>query len=237
MTETTSARDHILKRLRLATVPFTASAAGAQHGCDRRYRHAPILPFADRITLFEDCLREYGTSVQRVPSEAVGAAIEQTLAHYSKVHVVVPKSLPGAWIPEGTAWAFGDSLSARELDRFDSVVTGCTVAVAVSGSIVLQNADAQGPRRLSLIPDFHLCVVFAGQIVETLPEAFARLAPTVTLPTTFISGPSATSDIEMTRIRGVHGPRTFSVLIALPHQLLELPRLCGSEMRLGNETI
>ena len=106
-----------------------------------------------------------------------------------------------------------DLLSNVELDRFDGLISGCTVAIALTGTIVLQNAPAQGPRKLSLIPDYHLCVVFADQIVETVPEAFDRLAATATLPTTFISGPSATADIEMTRIKGVHGPRFLEVLI------------------------
>ncbi len=106
-----------------------------------------------------------------------------------------------------------DALSNVELDKFDGLISGCTVAIALTGTIVLQNVPGQGPRKLSLIPDYHLCVVFAEQIVETVPEAFDKLAATATLPTTLISGPSATADIEMTRIKGVHGPRFLEVLI------------------------
>jgi L-lactate dehydrogenase complex protein LldG len=87
------------------------------------------------------------------------------------------------------------------------------VAIAETGTLVLQNVPGQGRRILSLVPDYHLCVVLASQIVATVPEAFARLAATSTLPTTFISGPSATADIEMTRIKGVHGPRFLDVVI------------------------
>jgi L-lactate dehydrogenase complex protein LldG len=102
---------------------------------------------------------------------------------------------------------------AFQLDGVQGILTGCTVAIAETGSIVLQNGPAQGPRILSLVPDYHLCLVFAGQIVATVPEAFDRLAETSALPTTFISGPSATADIEMTRIKGVHGPRFLDVLL------------------------
>jgi L-lactate dehydrogenase complex protein LldG len=97
----------------------------------------------------------------------------------------------------------------------DGVITGCTIAIAETGSIVLQSAAAQGPRILSLVPDYHLCVVFAEQIVETVPESFAQLDATSMLPTTFISGPSATADIEMTRIKGVHGPRFLDVVLVV----------------------
>jgi len=102
-----------------------------------------------------------------------------------------------------------------QLDKLDGVLTGCTVAIAETGSIVLQNAAAQGRRALSLVPDYHLCVVFASQVVETVPECFARLDATANLPTTFFSGPSATADIEMTRIKGVHGPRYLDVLLVV----------------------
>jgi L-lactate dehydrogenase complex protein LldG len=97
------------------------------------------------------------------------------------------------------------------LNAVDGVVTAATVGVAVSGSIVLQHGPAEGRRVLTLLPDYHLCVVEAAQVVETLPEAFARLDPI--RPVTFISGPSATADIEMTRIKGVHGPRFLDVLL------------------------
>jgi len=106
-----------------------------------------------------------------------------------------------------------DSYDAYQLDKKQGVLSGCTVAIAETGSIVLQNAAAQGPRTLSLVPDYHLCVVFEEQMVATVPEAFERIEATSALPTTFISGPSATADIEMTRIKGVHGPRFLDVVL------------------------
>ena len=166
-----------------------------------------------RLELFEERLVEYDAHVHRVTQstlpEAIAAAIDRRAAR----RVAVPAVIPADWLAPSISVTEADSLSNLEVDQFDGLVSGCTVAIALTGTIVLQNAPAQGPRKLSLIPDYHLCVVFAGQIVETVSEAFDRLAATATLPTTFISGPSATGDIEMTRIKGVHGPRFLEVLI------------------------
>jgi L-lactate dehydrogenase complex protein LldG len=126
---------------------------------------------------------------------------------------MIPIGIPASWLPQG--FLFDEVLDedAHRLDRSEGVMTGCTAAIAETGSIVLQNAAGQGARILSLVPDYHLCVVLSGQIVSQVPEAFDRLSPSSSLPTTFISGPSATADIEMTRIKGVHGPRFLDVLI------------------------
>lgn len=215
MTNSLTARAHILDRIRLSIATADAAQGTQTEAFTRAYRCTGVLSVEDRIALFEDCLREYDVLVHRIRAEEIASAIAERLHARSKSKVAIPKSLPSTWLSEHIRFTPADSLSARELESFDSVVTGCTVAIAASGSVVLQNATAQGPRQLSLIPDFHLCIVFADQIVETLPEAFECLAATATLPTTFISGPSATSDIEMTRIRGVHGPRTLDVLIAM----------------------
>jgi len=109
----------------------------------------------------------------------------------------------------------GKAWSNDQLDTIDGTLSGCTAAIAETGSIVLQNVPGQGPRHLSLVPDYFLCVVFVEQIVATVPEAFDRIKTTSTLPTTFISGPSATADIEMTRIKGVHGPRFLDVILSI----------------------
>jgi L-lactate dehydrogenase complex protein LldG len=103
------------------------------------------------------------------------------------------------------------ALSYESLDSVDGAMTGAALAIAVSGSIVLQHGPAEGRRVLTLLPDYHLCILQASDVVETLPEGFARLDPL--RPTTFISGPSATADIEMVRIKGVHGPRSLDVLL------------------------
>jgi len=131
--------------------------------------------------------------------------------------LVAPQGLPASAMPPGFDFVVdgsgGHLLTAAELDQIDGVVTSATIAIAETGTLVLQNAPGQGRRALSLVPDYHCCIVAVEDIVATVPEAFARLQATASLPTTFISGPSATADIEMTRIKGVHGPRFLDVLL------------------------
>jgi L-lactate dehydrogenase complex protein LldG len=171
---------------------------------------------ASRPELFElltDRLIEYDAGVYTASPHTIADTIGQILMKRGKSGLAIPAALPQAWLPEGFVFEVAQGYDAYQLDRSQGILCGCTVAIAETGSIVLQNADAQGARILSLVPDYHLCVVFGSQIVATVPEAFARLAATSTLPTTFISGPSATADIEMTRIKGVHGPRFLDVLL------------------------
>jgi L-lactate dehydrogenase complex protein LldG len=127
--------------------------------------------------------------------------------------LAIPAGTPEEWLPEGFEFELAEPVDVAQLDRSEGILTGCMVAISETGTIVLQNAAAQGPRALSLVPDYHLCVVYGRQIVATVPEAFRRFEATSALPTTFISGPSATADIEMTRIKGVHGPRFLDVVI------------------------
>ena len=126
-----------------------------------------------------------------------------------------PGGLPSAWRSADVELVEDDELSARDLDLVDGAVTGCTVAIAETGTIVLTGGPAEGRRALSLVPDLHVCVVSEPQIVELLPEALARVADAALQrrPLTFISGPSATSDIELSRVEGVHGPRDLVVLV------------------------
>ena len=120
---------------------------------------------------------------------------------------------PQNFLPDGFAFQPESDASVDDLNHCDGIVTLCTVAIASTGTIVLTHGPGEGARRLTLLPDRHLCIVRADHIVETMPEAFDRLAPFATHPLTFISGPSATADIEMTRIRGVHGPRFLDVAL------------------------
>jgi L-lactate dehydrogenase complex protein LldG len=132
--------------------------------------------------------------------------------------IVMPAGLPVEWLPtssgeSGVKFVVDEGLSAAELDRMDGVMTGATLAIAETGTVILQNVAGQGRRAATLVPDYHLCVVEAKDVVETVAEGMARLQETAGLATTFVSGPSATADIEMTRIKGVHGPRFLDVIL------------------------
>ena len=130
--------------------------------------------------------------------------------------MVVLPGLDPAVLPDGIEIVTDDGLSAQDLDGFDGVVTGAAVAIAETGTIVLDGLPDQGRRAITLVPDYHLCIVHAAQVVEIVPEAVARLAAQADRPLTWISGPSATSDIELKRVEGVHGPRTLEVILVGP---------------------
>jgi L-lactate dehydrogenase complex protein LldG len=212
----TTSRDAILGRIRSAyktQVPDPERMA-EYAALPRNYIRAGEQDIATRLHLFAERLREYDTGVHETSRDTVAAAVAEVLQQRGKRRLAIPAGLPSDWLPQGFEFVPADNLSALEINRFDGIVSGCTLGIALTGSLVLQNAAAQGPRALSLVPDYHLCVVFADQVVGTVPEAFDRLAATAHLPTTFISGPSATADIEMTRIKGVHGPRFLDVVLA-----------------------
>jgi len=215
MRDTTNHRDAILASIRrsLGVAQSAETIAAEYRAIPRTYAQASALNQHQLLELFAERLIEYDAGVYRIEVNAIAETISKILTHRSKRGLAIPAGLPTAWLPQDFAFSIADSYSAHQLDKVEGILTGCTVAIAETGSIVLQNSDAQGPRILSLVPDYHLCVVFAGQIVATVPEAFARIEATSTLPTTFISGPSATADIEMTRIKGVHGPRFLDVVL------------------------
>lgn len=216
MADQTAARESILGRIRAANSARSISAAENDYAAlQRTYMRAGTLGLDERIQLFQQRVTEYEAGVTRTTEDSIAATVAKILTLRIKRRIAVPNGVPGAWLPEGFSFSHGDTASAKDLDCLDGLLSACTVAIATTGTIVLQNASAQGPRRFSLVPDYHLCIVFASQIVETVPEAFDILAPTSTLPTTFISGPSATADIEMTRIKGVHGPRFLDVILVV----------------------
>jgi L-lactate dehydrogenase complex protein LldG len=179
----------------------------------RAYKREGTLGREALLELFVHRLTEYDAGVSRVANEGVSMEVARVLSARGCRRIVIPDGVPAKWLPDGFSFESAAGSDNYQLDRMDGVLTGCTVAIAETGSIVLQHAPAQGPRILSLVPDYHLCVVFADQVVETVPEAFAQLEGTSSLPTTFFSGPSATADIEMTRIKGVHGPRFLDVVL------------------------
>jgi L-lactate dehydrogenase complex protein LldG len=206
------ARSVILKRI--GGEEESAADLSAQYSSiPREYTRSGSLALEERLHMLEHRLREYDAIVYHSTSAALPEVIARILTGRRKSHIAVPRGLPPAWLPLGFSFLVAEDFSASELDRLDGVLSGCTVAIAATGTLVLQNAPGQGARKLSLVPDYHLCVVDAGQVVETVPEAFRVLEPAKSLPTTFISGPSATADIEMTRIKGVHGPRFLDVIL------------------------
>jgi L-lactate dehydrogenase complex protein LldG len=167
--------------------------------------------------LLEDRLRDYDATVVRAKAGAIGSEMGRILAERGKRRLVVPAGLVevlGESLPAGFEFVVDHGLTTLELDGFEGVVTASTVAIAETGTIVLQNVPGQGRRAPTLVPDYHLCIVRTADVVETVPEAMARLGPTASLATTFVSGPSATADIEMTRIKGVHGPRFLDVILS-----------------------
>jgi L-lactate dehydrogenase complex protein LldG len=179
----------------------------------RNYKREGVLPRDEVVELFEERLRDYDATVTRVGREDVPIAVAKLLEDRHKQRLVLPSGLPAHWLPNGFTFVVDEEFSPNQLDAFDGVLTGATLAIAETGTVVLQGVPGQGRRALSLVPDYHLCLVQVEDVVETVPEAFRRLQGTARLPTTFVSGPSATADIEMTRIKGVHGPRVLDVLL------------------------
>jgi L-lactate dehydrogenase complex protein LldG len=165
-------------------------------------------------------LREYDAEVTECAPNELAVEISAQLARSGRKTFVAPADVPREWLAEGFNWkidgepegASAGSLSIEEIEHCDGVLTTCFCAVADSGTIVLHHSPSEGRRVISLLPDWHLCILRASQIVETLPEYFDRCSEIPGL-VTWISGPSATADIEMTRIKGVHGPRILNVIV------------------------
>ncbi len=196
-----SAREEILASVRRALDGADRGAVEVPRG----YRSAGGPTGRALLDRFVERVEDYGATVRRVSVDAVEEAVAEALAGRS---AVVPTGLP--WRVPGAVADTG--LTAVELDRIEAVVTAARVGIAETGTIVLDHADDQGRRAVSLVPDLHVCVVRADQVVAGVPEAVALLDPA--RPQTWISGPSATSDIELSRVEGVHGPRRMHVLLA-----------------------
>jgi L-lactate dehydrogenase complex protein LldG len=212
------ARARILALIRAATAPGS--------DVDTDYRAIPrdylAAHHSDDITgLFAERAADYRAIVQRIPADGVAAAVARAVSGHSPSggasppgpsRFVVPDGLPAEWLPAGIE-TIGDAppLSPAALDAAAGVITGCAVAIAETGTIILDHGVGQGRRALTLVPDFHLVIVRADQVEPDLAGAFARLDPA--RPHTLISGPSATSDIELIRVEGVHGPRTLHILL------------------------
>jgi len=214
-----TAKETILWRIRRATRDVPQDERPEDVPVERGYRREDDARRAEIVERFAESVAEYKATVHRVKEDELPGAIEEALKRRGVRRLVVPPYLPREWIPEGVE-ALRDAarprLTKEVLDESDGVLTGCALGIAQTGTIVLDSGRAQGRRALTLLPDYHLCVVREDQIVGLVPEAFASLEETVKAErraVTFISGPSATSDIELNRVEGVHGPRTLEVLI------------------------
>jgi len=206
-----SSRERILGRVRRAL----ADAPSEDTPIERAYlREHGDRSVEETVELLAENLADYRAIVHRCTAADLPATLAGMLAARGSKTVLVPPGLERSWLAEADAEQVPDRVEStpHELDRIDSVVTACAVAVAETGTIVLDGSPDQGRRRITLVPDHHICVVrVPDQVVSSVPQALERLDPA--RPLTWISGPSATSDIELDRVEGVHGPRTLEVVL------------------------
>ncbi len=204
-----TAREKTLARIRqaLANTPESPEVPQDFRTRDERDRAAIVEDFIERLV-------DYKAIVTRTDNTALLQAIANACQQHSITQLVVPADVPSSWLPAKVA-VQGDEppLTLSDLNECSGVLTGCALAIAQTGTILLDGGTYQGRRALSLVPDCHLCIVYAEQVVGLVPEAIAMLAERATRPITLISGPSATSDIELSRVEGVHGPRTLHVFV------------------------
>jgi len=205
------AREEVLARIRAA---LAGDRTPGSPGCPppAGYRTHGDLPGQRLLDLLAGRLADYHAAVRRAAPAELLATVRSALAERGARRVVVPPGLDLPALP-GVELVADDGLSARDLDALDGVITGAAVAIAETGTIVLDGAPDQGRRAISLVPDYHLCIVRADQVVELVGEAVDWLEVRAGQPLTWISGPSATSDIELSRVEGVHGPRTLEVIL------------------------
>ncbi|MGV9254830.1 LutC/YkgG family protein [Streptomyces sp. NPDC003697] len=210
-----NSRDRILGRVRRALADVPGDDTPYEQAVSRAYlREHGERTVEETVDLLAENLADYRAVVHRTDAGALPALIARLLAERGAASVLVPAGLDEDWLAatEVTRVADDARSTPHELDRVDGVVTGCAVAVAETGTIVLDGSPDQGRRRITLVPDHHICVVrVPGQVVASVPEALDRLDPA--RPLTWISGPSATSDIELDRVEGVHGPRMLEVVL------------------------
>lgn len=205
------ARAEVLRRIRgaVAHAPDVGEPP-------RTYRTAGDLPHEAMLDMFLERLEDYGVTTRRCAEGDVRGVIAAALAARGARRIVVPRDLDPTWrAGVETEWLLDEELGHDALDRVDGVLTTCAVAIAETGTIVLDGGPGQGRRAITLLPDYHLCVIPAEHVVQTVPEGVRRLGDAVRAgrPLTMISGPSATSDIELRRVEGVHGPRTLEVVL------------------------
>ncbi|MDT0302517.1 LutC/YkgG family protein [Streptomonospora wellingtoniae] len=203
-------RERVLGRVRAALADVPRGEEPGDVVVPRDY--TPSHDQGETTALLVDRLEDYKAVVHRTTAEGLAGTLADALGRRGVRRVAAPDDAPADWFSRAGAEVVRDStLDVPGLDRVEGVVTGCAAAIAETGTIVLDAGEAQGRRALTLIPDYHLCVVHGDRIVAGVPQALPRLAPE--RPLTWISGPSATSDIELDRVEGVHGPRTLEVVV------------------------
>ncbi|GAA4399019.1 LUD domain-containing protein [Fodinibacter luteus] len=211
-----SAREEILARVRGATTDVTTTPGDRARVAVVEETSPGIV---ETLELFAENVADYRAQVVRVAPDGVGGAVAQALREHGCRTVVVPAGLDPSWVHPASGavrvLSEAEAPTHRELDAVDAVLTACAVGVATTGTIVLDHRSDQGRRELTLVPDTHVCVIRADQVVHDVPESVARLrpGPDGARPLTWVSGPSATSDIELERVEGVHGPRTLVVVL------------------------
>ena len=209
MSPSGDARTEVLARIRsaLGADPHVPDVA---RGHRTRGEHPP--GSGPLLELLEDRLVDYKAGVHLSTADGLASTIDAVLQRVAPNGLVlVPAALPEEWTGAREVLRDDGTASTQDLDSVAAVVTGCAAAVAETGTLILDAGPDQGRRALTLVPDVHVCVVRADQVVQTVPEGVARLDPH--RPQTWISGPSATSDIELQRVEGVHGPRTLEVVV------------------------
>ncbi|MFF4545099.1 lactate utilization protein C [Streptomyces sp. NPDC001435] len=210
-----SSRERILGRVERALADVPRDDTPYEQAVPRDYlREHGERTVAETVDLLAENLADYRAIVHRCTAAELPSVIAGLLAARKSASVLVPAGLDEGWLAATEAARVADrpDSTPQELDRVDSVVTACAVAIAETGTLVLDGGPDQGRRRITLVPDHHICVVrVPGQVVSAVPQALERLDPT--RPSTWISGPSATSDIELDRVEGVHGPRTLEVVL------------------------
>ena len=214
-----NAREEVLARI--ADAHRVAPPPNLRYeGISREYRTTSDSSAEMLTELLIDRLVDYRALVRQCSVDDLGATVAHALAERGADTVAAAAGLDPSWTSNLSVAVLtdglseDDQLSVSELDGVEGVITSCAVAIAETGTLILDGSAGQGRRVITLIPDYHLCVVFVEQIVPDVPQALARLE--ATRPLTMISGPSATSDIELNRVEGVHGPRTLEVIIVGP---------------------
>lgn len=206
------AREEVMLRVRAALKDVPEHETPDDVAVTRDYHRALDVPVAERLDMFAERVAEYRATVHRVANASeLAAALGEACARHEVGRLVVAAGVPEEWRPAGVEVLDDTALSHSQLDAVDGVLTGCAAGIALTGTVALESGPLSGRRAITLLPDLHLCVIEADQVLGTVSELFERLAPG--RPVTLVSGPSATSDIELNRVEGVHGPRRLEVFL------------------------